>query len=136
MGKYTMKDIHECISDIGCAESTIFMTLDLTSGFWQISLHANSVPKTAFTLPGLGQYEWLMSPMGLVCCPASLQRLMEKLMDKLMDKIKNIIMYIEDLLIHSQTYEQHFNSLELVMQRQEEKNIKNNLSKCFLKALK
>jgi hypothetical protein len=43
-----MKDIHECIGDIGRAESTIFKTLDLTSGFWQMLLHANSVPKTAF----------------------------------------------------------------------------------------
>jgi hypothetical protein len=58
MDKYTMKDIHECIVDIGRAESTIFTTLDLTSGFWQMPLHATSIPKTAFTLPGLGHYEW------------------------------------------------------------------------------
>jgi hypothetical protein len=63
MNKYTIKDIHECIGDIGRSESTIFSTLDLTSGFWQIPLHSEWVPKTAFTLPGLGGYEWLTSPM-------------------------------------------------------------------------
>jgi hypothetical protein len=57
MDKNTMKDIHECIGDIGHAESTIFTTLDLTSGFWQMPLHANSALKTTFTLSGLGQCE-------------------------------------------------------------------------------
>jgi hypothetical protein len=97
MDKYTMKEIHECIGDIGRAESTIFSTLDLTSGVWQMPLHSESVPATAFTLPGLGQYKWLMSPMGLQGCPASFLRLVEKLMYG----IDNVIVYIDDLLIHS-----------------------------------
>jgi hypothetical protein len=108
----------------GRAESTFFYTLDLASGFWQMLLHSNSVPKTAFTLPGLGQYEWLMSPMGLLGCPASFQRLMEKLMD-------NISVHIDDLLIHSQNHEQHLASLDHVMQRIEDNHMKINPSKCF-----
>jgi hypothetical protein len=78
MDKYTMKDIHECIGDIGRAEFTIFTNLDITSGFWLMPLHANSVPNTAFTLSGLGQYEWFMLPMGLIGCPNSFKWLVEK----------------------------------------------------------
>ena len=123
MDKYTMKDIHKCIGDIGRSESTIFTTLDLTSGFWQMSIHTDSVPKTAFTLPGLGQYEWLMSPMGLLGCPANFQRLMEKLMKK----IDNIIRYIDDLLIHSETHKQYLVSLDIVR-----KSHQNQLEQMFL----
>jgi putative transposase len=122
-----MKDIYECIGDIGSAESTIFTTLDLTSGFWQMPLRSTSVPKTVFTLPGLGQSKWPMSPMGLIGCPASF----EPLMEKLIDNIHNLIVYIDDLLVHSQSHKQHLMSLELIMQRLIENNMKINLSKCF-----
>ena len=121
-----MKNIHECIGDIGKSESTIFTTIDLTSGFWQMPLHKDSIPKTAFTLPGLGQYERLTSPMGLIRCPASFQRLM----DKIMDKLTNVIVSIDVLLIHSKTHEEHLITLDEVLQRLTDNNTKINLAKC------
>ena len=103
-----------------------FSTIDLTSGFWQMPLHKDSIPKTGFTLPGLGQYEWLTSPMGLIGCVASFQRLMEKIMDKL----ANVIVYIDDLLIHSKSHENHLVTLDEVLQRLTDNNMKINLVKC------
>jgi hypothetical protein len=72
-----MKEITECIGDIGRAISNIFTTLDLTSGFWRMQLNEDSQKLTAFTILGKGQFQWITSPMGLLGCPESFQRLME-----------------------------------------------------------
>jgi hypothetical protein len=125
--KYSMKEITECIGDIGRANSTVFSTLDLTSGFWQMQLDEKSQPLTAFTIPGKGQYNWITSPMGLLGCPASFQRLMEGVMRN----IANVIVYIDDLLVHTKTHEEHLKVLEQVLQRLHTHNLKINLDKCF-----
>ena len=88
-----MKEVNECISNIGRSNSTIFTTIDLTSGFWQMPIDESDSHTTAFTVQGIGQFEWVTSPMGLLGCTASLQRLMEKVLDK----IKNIIVNIDDV---------------------------------------
>jgi len=124
--KYTMKDVSECIGEIGRSNSTIFSTLDLTSGFWQMLLHPKSRPYTAFTIPGMGQFQWVTSAMGLLGCPSTFQRLVEAVVQGL----QNVIVYIDDLIVHSNSHEDHLKILDQLFARLKAHNLKVNLKKC------
>jgi hypothetical protein len=111
--KYSMKDVQECISKIGLARSTIFTTLDLTSGFWQMALDPKSRPYTVFTVPGMGQFEWKVVSIGLASAPSAFQGLVELVVKG----IRNVMVYIDNLLIHSKTHEEHLTRLDEVFTR-------------------
>jgi hypothetical protein len=90
-------------------------------------LHPRARPYTAFTVPGMGQFQWVTSPMGLLGCPASFQRLKEIVVHCL----ANVIVYIDHLLIHSATHPEHIAALNQVFKRLMQHHIKVNLQKCF-----
>ena len=124
--RYSMKDVNECIGEIGRAGSTIFSTLDLTSGFYQLPLAKDSRPLTAFTVPGLGQYQYKVLSMGLKGGPGSFQRMMELTCKGLV----KVIVYIDDLLIHAATHEEHRQILRKLFARLRFYHLKLNLKKC------
>ena len=65
--------------------------------------------------------------MRLLGCPASFQRLMEKVLDG----IQNIIVYIDDVIIHTATHEHHLQVLDQVLAKLTQHQLKINLAKCF-----
>ena len=123
--KYSMRDVQECIDEIGRQGSTIFTTIDLTSGFWQMALDPSCQSFTAFTLPGVGQFEWTVASMGTLGAPGSFQRLMELVIHNL----KNVIAYIDDLLIHTKNHEDHLERLDQLFTRLKQHNLKINIQK-------
>lgn len=124
---YCIRTVEECIAEVGRNRSTLFSTLDLTSGFWQMNLHPEHRPYTAFSLPGLGALQWRVSPMGLTGCPASFARLM----DIVMKPVAAAITYIDDVLINSRTLKDHVRDLKLAFAQIRKHNLKLNLQKCF-----
>jgi len=91
-------------------------------------LRAEDKEYTAFTLPGVGQFEWNTSPMGLTGCPASFARLM----DMVMKDLPNVITYIDDILIHTPNHAAQVRTLEAALLRLRQHNLKVNLHKCIL----
>jgi hypothetical protein len=124
--KYSVRTVEECILEIGRHQSTLFSSLDLSSGFWQMPLKESDQDYTAFTLPGTGQFKWTVGAMGLMGCPASFSRLMETVMADL----PNVVTYIDDVLVHSRNNSQHLHHLEASLIRIRAHGLKLNLDKC------
>jgi hypothetical protein len=66
--------------------------------------------------------------MGLLGCPASLQQLMEQVFRGL----QNILIYIDNILVHTDSHEKHLQVLEQVLLRLHKNPLKINLDKCLL----
>ena len=82
-------------------KAKIFSTLDLLSGFHQIPMHRDSIPKTAFATHK-GLFEFLRMPMGLATSPASFERLVEQI--SALQLWVFLLLYIDDIIIYSKTF--------------------------------
>ncbi len=74
----------------------------------------------------MGQFQWVTSPMGLLQCPVSFQHFMETVVNS----ISNVIMYIDDLLVHLASREEHIKTPRQVLKHLVQHNIKINLKEC------
>ena len=97
-----------------------------------MKLNDDSQNLTAFTIPGKGQFAWMTLPMRLLGLPASFQHLMETVLLN----VKNVLVYIDDLLIHTSNHEHHLQVLEKVFHRLEQNHLKVNLEKCIFETKK
>ncbi|KAK3090501.1 hypothetical protein FSP39_012342 [Pinctada imbricata] len=110
--------------------SKFYSTIDLKSGYWQVKVAPEDKPKTAFSIPGGGHWQFTTMPFGLCNAPATFERLMEKILAKLSWNI--CMVYLDDIIIMGKDYEQHIENLEQVFDRLCEANLKMNPKKCKL----
>lgn len=104
-----------------------FSKIDLRTGYWQIRVAPEDVPKTAFT-SRQGHFEWLVLPMGLTNAPAEFMALMENTFREALNKY--VLVFLDDILIYSKTLEEHEQHLRAVLKRLEAQQLYGKLSKC------
>ena len=113
------------------AGSSLFSTLDLTQGFWQIDLDESSIPKTAFITPQ-GLWEFVKMPFGLCNSPSSFQRAMSCCLAGL--NWETALCFLDDVIVFSSNFKEHMQRLEGVFERFVEFGVKLKPAKCdFLK---
>ena len=129
----TIKDAHplphqsDCLAALG--GNTVFSTMDLTSGFYNLPMHEDDKKYTAFTTP-LGLHEYNRMPQGLCNSPASFMRMMLSIFGDL--NFSSLLCYLDDLLVFAQSEQEALERLEIVFQRLREHNLKLSPKKCHL----
>ena len=110
------------------AGTQYFSSMDLMSGYWQIEMDPESREKTAF-ITHAGLFKFNVMPFGLLNAPSCFQRLMECVLRGLNWRIA--LIYLDDVLVYSRTFDEHLQHLRLVFNRFREAGLKLKPKKCF-----
>jgi hypothetical protein len=106
-----------------------FSKLDLRSGYHQVRVTPEHIERTAFRTP-TGHYEFTVLPFGLTNAPATFMRMMH---DALGDLLRDCcVAYLDDILIFSDTLEQHDRHVRLVLSALRQRQLFVNPKKCLL----
>jgi hypothetical protein len=92
----------------------VFSKIDLRSGYHQIKIHEEDIPKTAFSTR-YGHYEYLVMSFGLTNAPAHFMYLMNSVFMEELDKF--VVVFIDDILVFSKSRKEHEEDLHIVLQR-------------------
>ena len=116
---------------IGEAKATHFTVLDMASGFWQLPLYPDTKHNSSF-ITQQGQYQWNRVPFGLSNATTTFQMTMSKEFGDLI--FKSALIYVDDIIVYSSSYEQHLKDLEQVFNRLRQHNLTLKPSKCHFAA--
>ncbi|GJU95810.1 retrotransposon protein, putative, ty3-gypsy subclass [Tanacetum coccineum] len=92
--------------------SRVYSKIDLRSGYHQLRVHEEDIPKTAFR-SRYGHYEFQVMPFSLTNAPAVFMDLMNQVCKPYLDRF--VIMFIDDILIYSKRRKEHKEHLKLIL---------------------
>lgn len=107
----------------------IFSTLDMHSGYWQIRLSSDAKRKSAFTTSE-GLFQFAVLPFGLCTSPAVFQRMMDVILDDLNIKDDEVFVYIDDILVATETEERHYEVLSMIFGAMRKARLRLKPQKC------
>ncbi|XP_026050763.1 uncharacterized protein LOC113037671 [Carassius auratus] len=122
---YPTPRISDLIDRLG--QSKYLTTMDLSKGYWQIPLTPPSRPLTAFRTPR-GLFHFKVLPFGLHGAVATFQRLI----DQVLRGLPFAAAYLDDIVIYSNTWEEHVQHLAEVLQRLQNAGLTVNPTKCAI----
>nr|BAH80025.1 putative retrotransposon protein [Oryza sativa Indica Group] len=123
--KYPLPRIDDLFDQLEGA--TVFSKIDLRSGYHQLRIREEDIPKTAFTTR-YGLFECTVMSFGLTNAPAFFMNLMNKVFMEYLDKF--VVVFIDDILIYSKTKEEHEEHLRLALEKLREHQLYAKFSKC------
>ena len=133
LNKMTIKDSYPLPSISENLEklqgSQVYSTLDAAGAYHCIPVEAKSRPMLAFVTP-FGLYTWKRMPFGAANSGPCYSRFMEMLVSKL--RSPWTLCYLDDLMVHTVTTEQHLDELRKVFQMHREAGIRLKAKKTFL----
>jgi Reverse transcriptase (RNA-dependent DNA polymerase) len=104
-----------------------FTTLDLRSGYYQIRVKDDDVPKTCIRTR-YGSFEFLVMPFGLTNAPSVFQALMNYVFREFLEDF--VMVYLDDINIYSKSEGEHLHHVETVLQKLNNHDLYGKLSKC------
>jgi hypothetical protein len=106
---------------------SMFLKIDLRSGYHQLKIRESDIPKTAFHIR-YRLYEYTVMSFGLTNAPAYFVYLMNKVFMEYLDKF--VVVFIDDILIFSKMVEEQEEHLRLVLEKLRSNQLYAKFSKC------
>ncbi|GJU65918.1 putative reverse transcriptase domain-containing protein [Tanacetum coccineum] len=107
--------------------SSVYSKINLRSGYHQLRVREEDIPKTAFRTR-YGHYEFQVMPFGLTNTPAVFIDLMNRVCKPYLDKF--VIVFIDDILIYSKSKQEHKEHLKLILELLKKEQLYAKFSKC------
>lgn len=125
---YPLPRVEDCVDQVGSAK--FVSKLDLLKGYWQVPLTPRAQEISAFITPS-GLFSYTVMGFGLRNAPATFQRLMNQLVNGL----EGCAVYLDDVVVYSNTWDDHLIKIRALFDRLAQGNLTLNLAKCdFAKA--